>query len=374
MSDSKQCLFCGKTLKEEENICEECKDHMDHQYTSDFWVDDRVETSPGDQVDSEEEEPLESIEHEFVVPIAAEQPSVVRPKQRTKISKGIIFLIVGSVILVVIGIIGALNIAESRKSEATQEAYWMKCVEENTPLSYSKYLVRYPDGNFAEEAEKRIRESREAEIEAWKKLRKSSDINAFYAYLSENPKTPHLEQIRLIMDSLSWATTSKDNTADAYKAYMENVNLGNVAGMYMAEAQERYDYLSQLVVLDGASLESLKVDIVDFLRKLSDNKPKDLLRVFASKTFYYTNDMSSTRIVSLIADEYTSKKIKKVVYTIDPKSLTATRDNRGVIFAQFSVEKEFDYNIKKKKKNVVKQNLSLEINSDKLIHSIKLTK
>ena len=205
-------------------------------------------------------------------------------------------------------------------------------------------------------------------------MRKSSDINAFYDYLSENPKTPHLEQIRLIMDSLSWATTTKDNTADAYKAYMENVNLGNVAGLYVAEAQERYDYLSQLVVLNGASLESLKIDIVDFLRKLSDNKPKELLRVFSSKTYYYTADMSSTRIVSLIAEEYTSKKIKKIVYTIDPKSLSATRDNRGITFAKFSLEKEIDYNIKKKKKEVVKQNLSLEINSDKLIQSIKLTK
>lgn len=373
MSDSKQCPFCGKPMKEDENICEECKDHMDHQYTTDFWIDDQVGDSQNEAIEPKEEEALEWVDDEVVVPIVA-VPSPEEPKKKTKISKGVVFLIAGSIILVVIGIIGALNIAESRKSEATQEAYWMKCVEENTPLSYSKYLVRYPEGNFAEEAEKRIRESREAEIKAWEKLRKSSDINAFYDYLSENPKTPHLEQIRLIMDSLTWAATLKDNTADAYKAYMENVSLGNVTGMYMDEAHEKYEYLSQFVVLSGAALESLKIDIVDFLKKMSENKPKDLLKLFPAKAYFYTAETSSTKIVSSIAEEYTTKKIKKIRYTLKPESLMAEQDNKGIIFAQFSVVKEIEYNIKKKKNDELTQNLLLEINSDRLVRSIKTKK
>lgn len=371
MSDSKQCPFCGKPLREEENICEECKDHMDHQYTTDFWLDDQLDDSSIKSI-----EPIEVIEEkqgEVIVPLVSAL-SAEAPKRRSKMSKGIVFLIIGLVVLVVVGVMGALNIVESRKAEAAQEAYWMKSVEENTALSYSGYLVRYPDGNYAEEAERRIRESREAEIRAWEKLRKSSDINAFYAYLSENPKTPHLEQIRLIMDSLSWATTLKDNTADGYKAYVENVNLGNVAGMYLDEAKERYEYLSQLVILSGAGLESLKIDVTDFLKKLSDNKPKDLLKQFAPKAFYYTGEISSTKIVSSIAEEYRNNKIKKIRYTLKPESLKATQDNRGITFAEFSVEKEIDYTIKKKKKDVLTQHLLLEINPNRLVQSIKRKK
>lgn len=376
MSDNKQCPFCNKPIREDENICEECKDHMDHQYTTDFLDDGRIDNSSNDGVESETEQPQEEASSRMddeLVPDVVPLPTA-SGKPRSKISKWIIFLIIGSAVLVVIGVVGALEIAHTRDSDERQEMFWIQCVEENTPLSYSKYLVRYPEGNFVEEAERRIRESREAEVAAWEKLRKSSDINAFYAYLSENPNTPHLDQIRIIMDSLNWNTTLKDNTADAYKAYMENANLGNITGSHTDEAKERYDYLSQIVILSGASLESLKLDLVSFFKKLSENKPKDLLKEFAPKAFYYTGEMSSTEIVSTITKEYSDKKIKKINYTLQPESLSAKQDNKGIVFVELSVEKETIYSIKKKKNDKLKQNLLLEINSDKLVQSIKLRK
>lgn len=374
MSDIKQCPFCGKPVREDENVCEECKDHMDHQYTTDFLDDDRINKPlPDLLVESDKVDSTPPIEERLEDNNIAE-PSPEESKGRSKMSKGIIFLILGSAILVVIGVVGALDIARSRNSEATQEAYWMKCVEENTPLSYSKYLVRYPEGNFADEAEKRIRASREEEIQAWEKLRKSSDINAFYAYLSENPKTPHLDQIHLIMDSLSWNTTLKDNTADAYKAYMENASLGNITGSHVNEAKEKYDYLSQIVVLSGASLESLILDLKDFFKKMSENKPKDLLKEFTPKAFYYTAEMSSTDIVASISKKYTEDKIKKITYTLKPESVFAKQDNKGIVFVDLSVEKEIVYNVRKKKNDKLTQNLVLKINGDKLVQSVKLKK
>lgn len=375
MSEMKQCAFCGKTISDEENICSECKDHMDHQYTTDFLDDNDNNGLSQKIIESEDIEAISEPEEEpEAIDEAESVPSTEEPKRSSKVSKGIIFLIVGSVILVVIGIIGALNIAQTRKSEAAQEAYWMKCVEENTPLSYSKYLVQYPEGTFADEAEKRIRYFREEEIKAWEKLKKSSDINAFYAYLSENPETPHMDQIRLIMDSLSWISTIKDNTAEAYKAYMENVNLGNIAGQHMDEAKEKYDYLSQIIYLNGASLESFKLDLVDFLKKLSDNNPKDLLKKFSPKTFYYTAETNSTDIVASISKKYTDEKIKKITYTLKPESLLAKQDNKGVIFAEFSIEQEIVYNVRKKKNDKQTQNLLLEMNKEKQVQSIKLKK
>ncbi|PXV65903.1 hypothetical protein CLV62_10676 [Dysgonomonas alginatilytica] len=373
MSDSKQCPFCGKPITENENICEECKDHMDHQYATDFLDEDDIDNSPKDELQVENDEstePVSQVEDEPLEEVVSASAEPV--KARSKISKGILFIILGSAILVVIGIIGALNIAHTRESDERQEMFWMQCVEENTPLSYSKYLVRYPEGNFVEEAEKRIRTAREAEVQTWEKLRKSSDINAFYAYLSENPKTPHIDQIRIIMDSLSWSTTLKDNTADAYKAYLENIDLGNITGAHKDEAKEKYDYLSQIVVLSGTSLESLKIDLVDFFKKLSENKPKNLLKEFAPKTFYLTGEMSSTEVVSSIAKEYSDKKIKKITYNLLPESLSAKQDNKGIVFVELTVEKEIVYDIKKKKNDKLKQNLLLEINSDKLIRSMKV--
>lgn len=371
MLDNKKCPFCGKAIEEDQHICEECKDHMDNQYTTDFLNDDSADNLP----DAELEQPITALP--LVENVTEEQ--VVSPpekpaKSRSKISRWIIFLIVGCVFLVIIGIIGALDIARTRDSAERQEMFWLQCVDENTPLSYSKYLVRYPEGNFVEEAEKRIRIFRETEVKTWEKLSKSSDINAFYAYLSENPNTPHRDQILVIMDSLSWNTTLKDNTADGYKAYIENVNLGNLAGAHKDEAKEKYDYLSQMVVLSGASLESLQIDLADFFKKLSENKPVGLLKEFSPKAFYYTGEMSSTDIVASIAKEYAEKKIKKITYTVQPQSVSAKLDNKGITFVELTVDKEIVYDVKKKKNNRLTQNLLLELNSDKLVQLIKLKK
>ncbi len=374
MSDTKQCAFCGKPTKENDDICEECRDHVDHQYATDFLDDNQTPNSLDNQI--EIGEGISFAPHTEHEPLLnpSRIPAPEEPKRRSKISKGMIFIIAGSVILMIIGVIGALDIARSRKSEATQEAYWVKCAEENTPLAYSKYLIRYPQGNFVSEAVQRIRAAREAEVQEWEKLKKSSDINKFEAYLSNNPKTPHIDHIRQIIDSLSWIATLKNNTADAYKAYLENINLGNITGDHKEEAKEKYDYLSQIVMLSGASLENLKLNLIDFFRKLSDNKPKDLLKEFPAKAFYYTKGMSSTEIVSSISKEYADKKIKKITYSLKPKSVTAKQDNRGIIFVTLSIEKDITYNVKKKKNDQVSQNLLIEMNGDNLVRSIKVRK
>lgn len=366
MSGNKQCPLCGTQIEKGENVCLECRDHMDHHYTTDFSTKKTTPTLPSSKP---EVEPIYSQPQNNTVEA---EPSKEPTKARPKISKGIMFLIIGSAILVIIGIIGALNIARTRESNERQEMFWVQCVEENTPLAYSKYLVRYPEGLFVEEAENRIKASREAEIAAWEKLRKSSDINAFYAYLSEHPKTPHLEQILVIMDSLSWKATLKDNTEGAYKAYLENVDLGNLSGAHKSEAKEKYDYLSQIVVLSDAALKNVKLDLTDFFKKLSENKPRELLKEFAPKAFYYTEKMNSTDIVSSITKEYTDKKIKKITYTLQPESLFAKQDNKGVIFVELTVSKEIVYSVKKQKNDNLKQNLLLELSEDKLVQSIKV--
>ncbi len=367
MSEEKYCPLCGKQIAEDEQFCEDCYDHMENQYATDFLdqtpvVADDI-TAENNQEDQEEEE------SEFE---KDEERPLIEPKKRKGLSKGVIFVLVGCIVLVIVGAIGSIKVLQQRQSEENELKFWSNCVEENTPLSYSKYLVTYQNGKFVDEANQRIRAIRKAEADAWETLKKSSDINAFYTYISENPKTPYMSQIRDIMDSLSWLSGTKDNTADAYKAYLENVKLENISGQHVEEAKEHYSYLSSITVMDGAALANLKLTIDDFYKKLSVNNQKDLLKEFASTVFYYTKEISATDVVAQINTERKDNKVKKVVYTPLDESIYAKKDNNGVIFVELTVKSETSFNVKKKKDETHTSNLLMEFDSLKQVRSIKV--
>lgn len=365
MSDIKYCPLCGKQINDNDDFCEDCHDHMEHQYTTDF-----LDATPAPVYDvTKEYEEEEEDDSEFE---KDEERPLIEPKKKRGLSKIGVFALVGCLVLVAAGILVGVRMFQQKQSEEKELKFWSNCVEENTPVAYSKYLVTYQHGRFAEEANKRIRDIRKAEADIWEKLKKSSDINAFYTYISENPKTPYMSQIRDIMDSLSWLSTTKDDTADAYKAYLENVKLNNISGQHVEEAKEHYAYLSSISVVEGAALANVRLSINDFYKKLSQNNQKDLLKEFSSSVFYYTKQMSSTDVVAQITKERKDNKVKKVTYTPVEESIYAKKDNKGSFFIELSVKSETSFNIRKKKDEAHTSNLVMELDSMKLVKSIKV--
>ena len=67
----------------------------------------------------------------------------------------------------IVGVIGGYLRQQNLNTLATETAYWNKCIEENTPLGYSKYLVKYPEGKYSEEAYQKIVELRDNERKTW---------------------------------------------------------------------------------------------------------------------------------------------------------------------------------------------------------------
>ncbi|SHF94082.1 hypothetical protein [Dysgonomonas macrotermitis] len=367
MSTNKYCLLCGKPVEEGQEFCEDCRDHMENQYATDFLDNKPDVVQPEDE--NEKPEDIEPEEHQPVEETEVEQSGSEPTKKG--MSKAVIFILMGCFILVAIGVVGTIKVIEQRESEEKELKFWNKSVDENTVLSYSKYLVTYRNGKFVDEANERIRKIRKEEIAAWEKLKKSSDLNAFYAYISENPKTPYLSQIRDIMDSLTWVSTLKDDSADAYKAYLENVKLENISGKHVDEANERYQYLSSIVVVEGASLESLKLDLDDFFKKLAQNNQRELLKEFTSSVYYYTGKKTATEIVADITKERKDDKVKKITYNPIHDSLYAKRDNQGIVFAELSVKSVTSFNVRKKKDETDTLSLLIELDKDKKIRSIK---
>lgn len=373
MPEKKQCPLCGKDIDQDKPFCDDCQNHMDHQYTIDLLDEDQ--SVPDHKLINAEQAEAQGAD-------AADQTDAGIPDTVTKkgLTKGIVFVLVGAVLIVLIGVVSVLKIRETRQSAENEERFWMTMVEDNTPIAYAKYLVSYPNGSYAQEAENRIRELREAETNDWEELKKSADINDFYAYIGENPHTPHIAQIRFLMDSLSWLTAEKDNTAEAYKAYMGNVELGNITGNYNHLAKEKYRYLSQIVTLEEAALDSAKTRLVHIFKVLSDNKPQEMLRIFAPQATYFDVDTTSTAIVAAITNQYTREKISGISYTPRPASLIVRKDSAGLLFAHMVVDKQISYTDKVKvgkktenRKKTLTDTLRIELDTNRQIRSVAIS-
>lgn len=343
MSDIRSCPLCGKKHNGEGDLCEDCQNHVDNQYAVDLFDRDESGLSPLSTNSSETDITQDKLEEEISNAVAEETP-----KEKKGLSKGVIFVLIGCLLLVVVGAVGSLKVIQNQKSVENEDTYWNSCVEENTPLAYSKYLLAFENGRYVDEASSRIQEFRNREKEAWEELQKSSDINDFYAYLSENPKTTNINRIRFLMDSLSWLQTIQDNTAESYAAYLENVKLGNVSGEHVDIAQDKYNYLSQIKPIDGQSLDSLKLYLVSVVKVLSENEPKALLKMFAPTVVYAHPDSSltSTELVALLDKERTDKDVKEIAYTLKKQSVIAKQDSKGVIFADVVLDKQTTYQTK----------------------------
>ncbi|MEN9919919.1 MAG: hypothetical protein RL662_2355 [Bacteroidota bacterium] len=366
MSDNKRCPLCGKSVVADNPLCTECQDHVDNQYTTDLL--DHKDQAVAQEKTIDEEDVVSSIHVE----------NKTTNTKRKGMSAGVIFILIGCVLMVAVGVVSSLKMLENQDSAENEDTYWMQCVQENTQIGYAKYIVAFENGKYMDEAVKKIELLKKKDTEDWETLKKTADINDYYAYLSNNPATLHIDEIRHLMDSLSWQNTLKDNTEDGYKAYIENVLLGNISGKHIEDAKEKHQYLSEIKPIEGAALDSLKVKVVSIFGTMSENKPNNLLKLFLPKAMYQGKEMISTDIVALIMAQLKEIDIKEIAYTLNNQSIIAKSDNRGSRFINLQVDVHITYNtiIKTGKKQTNKQenvveNIFLELNREYCIKQLE---
>lgn len=364
MESEEKCPLCGKIVTEGDSLCDDCRNHIDNQYTTNLLdkVDGEnivVPAPDGNDTDNNKQTTNQ------------ETNTIEVPKSKKKISKTFIFILVGCFLIIVIGVISGLIGYEKRTSVENEQAFWDSCVVVNTPLAYAKYLVTYQEGIYADEAHNRIRDLRLKEDSAWLKVKSSKDVNDYYNYLNENPNTPYIDAARLRMDSLSWIKVSKDGTAEAYLSYINNVKLGNIKGGYLELAQQEYDYLSQFKTLEGESLDSLKNQLGALYLALSVYDKDVVEDAFTTQVNFYSDTLSNTAIINHIQKDIKTRKLKKVNLQANKGSVSAIKDGKGNISVKLVVNKEEINSANKKNYSV--DSTTIEINNNKKISSI-LTK
>lgn len=370
MDVNKKCPLCNKEIAENKKFCDDCDTHIKYQYQTTLLAEKTQESSENEI--SETVDSTESVVEESVLDqnTEVEQISIITlPKKR--VSKGLIFVYICCFLLVLAGAWGAYGFKQQKDSVDNELKYWDNCALENTVLSYSKYLVAYPEGRFVDEANSLIDSIEQDEVKTWEKLKKSSDLNKFYTYIADNPKSPYMKEIRSIMDSLSWLSATKDSTAESFKAYLENIELGNITGKYKIRAQSNYDYLSSIVTLDSIENVNLLVDLKDFYLALSANKQKELLRLFAPSVDYFSNKKSSTQLVADLNKQRSEDKIKSIDYSIDEASVYAKKDRDSIMFVEYAIKTVTAYNVRQKKEVSTTQKIYMELNKEKQIRLIQ---
>lgn len=384
------CPLCGKSTHEHEDFCRDCQEIAQKSTLSDvvedqdLTVKENYERVPNqlqqnrvtenNQVLPESGSEIEDNSSSADIEIQDkqnEQP-IGKTKQPRSSKKLLIFYGVGLVIFTLIGVLSTYQIVKDRQSEETELAYWNQCIEENTPFAYSKYLFRYPEGQFTDQAQAKIMELREKERKEWEELRKSTDLNAYFSFLADHPDTPYAGEIKMLMDSISWQATVKENTAEAYLAYLDNVKLGHFEGEFQAQAQERYDYLSQLKTLEGEQLAEIKKDLKEFFRLLQDKQYKKLEPLMAPILIKYYDAENKTKeaVIETIQNDLKENKIKTVGYTLNTDSLDVVQDNKGIYFVTLPVKKEVTYTDRKKKKEQHRSTFILELNDKKQLQAL----
>lgn len=373
-NDSNKCPLCGKETQGEDIFCRDCQEIAQNSYAEDLLYHENQNTAPSVSDENANENGTDSVPGKDINQIE-NNDNIIPPSEEAnqdtfyKRNKRILtFFFIGLILFIIVGISGAYMRIQNRNTEATEIVFWNKCIEDNSPLGYSKYLVQYPEGKFSEEAYRKIVELRDNERKSWEKLRNSNDIDALFAFLTDHPETPYVREIRHVIDSLSWVAAQKQNTADVYLAYLENAKIGRINGEYTAPAQERYDYLSQLKTLEGKELDEVKKIVSGFFKALSSNNSKEIqkLSMDTLNKLYESRNYLSKNISDSLKTAYKAGKIKSVLYTPVTDSIDAILDNKGICFISLPLNKEITYTDRKKKKEHSQSTLNLELNNKKL--------
>lgn len=359
-SSENKCPLCGKETQDGDLFCHDCQEIARNEYpeeilkTKEDTTEEQIITEDSENI---EEEPIEQ---------------KAEPVKKKKSKKLIIFFFIGIIVCVIAGAIGSHITKEAKQSKAMEMAFWDECIEENTTLAYSKYLVRFPDGIFHKEAQSKILELKRIEDSTWISISKSNNVDKLYSYINDYPTTPYKKQIRRQIDSLSWIAFSKENTAAAYQTYLENIKLGNYDGKYQEEAQKLYDYLGSLKIVEGEELDNIKKELKQTFKLLSEQKYTELQKNIPDTlfNFYGQKGKKVSQIIDSLKADNKKKQIKSIDYTINTDAIEVVKDIDNVYYTGFPVVKQFTYTNKRKKKDAVKLSIQVELNNKMQLQSI----
>ncbi|MEM7658782.1 MAG: SUMF1/EgtB/PvdO family nonheme iron enzyme, partial [Bacteroidota bacterium] len=132
---------------------------------------------------------------------------------------------------------------------------WTQAKEDNTVVSYERYLRQHPQGDFITLAQQNIRDinrlaEQRREQAAWQQAQNNPSVAIYTAFIDRFPRSRHLSEAReeikhleaqaaRAADEAAWQRAQDCNTLDCYWTYLDQQK----EGRYQNEAQDRMKIL-----------------------------------------------------------------------------------------------------------------------------------
>ena len=233
---AKVCPSCGIEIAGKITRCPDCGEYI--------FKDDRECPNCHCSINASASVPVADQE----VPVtnydlAPEIPEIPMPEEpKKKGSHKILWssIVVGFVIALIIVFLGIYFYQKSQK-ENEMRAY-ENAMMSAEPAVLQNFLDMYIDASVAH------RDSIKAHLEILKKVDRdwqhayaSQSKSALQLFIDRNPENIHVQEARLMIDSLDFQTAKLEDTMDAYQKYMDS----HQQGAYYDEAANAYDRIRE---------------------------------------------------------------------------------------------------------------------------------
>src|SRR5450432_4070458 len=97
-----------------------------------------------------------------------------------------------------------------------QQSDWEKTRAANTTEAYELFLKKYPSGEFAPQAQARVKELYEERD--WQKARDTDTLDAYQAFLKQHPEGKWTEEARIRVENFTLASAPSNTPPGATEA------------------------------------------------------------------------------------------------------------------------------------------------------------
>lgn len=135
---------------------------------------------------------------------------------------------------------------------ATEERAWNKAKEKNSIWSYEEFLLKYPEGDYTENAKLAY------EVVFWQSVSKTRTGEEYLdifptieEYLDLFPEGMFVDDAMEVLDKAAWWLAVEENTYAGYRDYLDQYPQGSYAG----EASKAVVFLSLSPVVNGQGIQ-----------------------------------------------------------------------------------------------------------------------
>ena len=194
----------------------------------------------------------------------------------------------------------------SSKSDREMEAY-RSAIESEEPAVMNSYLELFPDAPVAHRDSVMLLLSRfERTEKEWRDAVASGTRRAIEEFLRLYPKTIHLIEAKVKLDSIDWQRVMTERTAEAVQAYLRN----HPDGEHSYEAKDLAEQLENKAV---SSEEQLTVEsiVMHFFYAIAEQNELMLTDVVDNvmKNFLHKNNATKNDVIAYMNKQYAPEDI-----------------------------------------------------------------